>query len=410
MPPARVRRGQCRRASAQGVPNDVGFQLVAMAPKLEFAVDHEMLAAQDMERLVCGADIGRRLLDDASQLFEAPRRSGADLAPLAVDRHAAVVVGGERDAPRSGGPGQAVAEGYGRRIEGQGIERAKSRHRVEKQRQIGHIARHWPLHRELAPQIADGAARHAPRRRTQPDDRAMAARAAQRAAMVTPLREPDLAGRHRHRAAAGRAARGQRGVPGIARPAEHLIEGAAAAPNSGVFDLPITMPLDALDALDQRVRLRRHVVGEERRAVGRAHARDIGEVLDRDRQAGKPAGSPSASQAAPPRMMRWAWSRARSRQRVGSAFTTGSTSPMRRAEASTSSRGEISRFLSRATASTADIRQSSSAIECLPYFCAPRQSKSTAPRRTTARISACLNRPKIVSWRAWGMFAVKGQV
>src|SRR6266851_4125737 len=43
---------------------------------------------------------------------------------------------------------------------------------------------------------------------------------------------------------------------------------------------------------------------------------------------------------------------------------------MRWAEASTRSRGEISRFLNRATVSTADIRQSSSAIECLPYFCA----------------------------------------
>src|ERR1700676_1276583 len=104
-----------------------------MAGELKIAVDHEMLAAQDMERLVRGAAIGVRFLADAPQLFEAPGRSGADLALLAVDRHAAVVVGGERDAPRSSGPGQAVAEGYGGRIEGQGIERAKSRHRIEKQ-------------------------------------------------------------------------------------------------------------------------------------------------------------------------------------------------------------------------------------------------------------------------------------
>ena len=267
-----------------------GFSLSRMAPELQFAVDHEMLAAQDVERLVGGADIGRGFLDDAAQLFEAPRRLGADFAHLAVDRHAAIVVGGERDAPRSGGPGQAVAEGYGRRIEGHGIVRAKARHRVEKQRQIGHIARHWPLHRERAPQIADGAARHAARRRPQPDDRAMAARAAQRAAMVGALREPDLAGRHRHRAAAGRAARGQRGVPGIARPAEHLVEGAAAGAEFRRVRLAHDDAALALDAQDQRVRFRRHVVGEERRAVGRAHARDIGEVLDRDRQAGEPAG------------------------------------------------------------------------------------------------------------------------
>ncbi len=57
-----------------------------------------------------------------------------------------------------------------------------------------------------------------------------------------------------------------------------------------------------------------------------------------------------------------AWSRARSRQSVGIALTEGSTSAMRRAEASTSSSGVISFFFSRATASTAVIFQSSSLI------------------------------------------------
>ncbi len=37
------------------------------------------------------------------------------------------------------------------------------------------------------------------------------------------------------------------------------------------------------------MRLRRHVVGEQWRAIGGAHAGDIGEVLDRDRQAREPA-------------------------------------------------------------------------------------------------------------------------
>ena len=58
-------------------------------------------------------------------------------------------------------------------------------------------------------------------------------------------------------------------------------------------------------------------------------------------------------------MMRLAWSRARSRQSVGSAFTAGSTSAMRLAEASMRSSGEISFFFRRETASTADRRQSS---------------------------------------------------
>ena len=76
--------------------------------------------------------------------------------------------------------------------------------------------------------LFDRAARHPPRRRAQADHRAIGAGPAQRAAMVGALRQPDLAGRQRHRAAAGRAAAGERGVPGIARAAEHLVEGAAA--------------------------------------------------------------------------------------------------------------------------------------------------------------------------------------
>ena len=275
--------------TALGVPDDVGLQLVAVAPELQLAVDDEVLAAQDMERLVRRADIGRGFLDDASQLLEAPRCLGADLAHLAIDRHAAVIVGGERDALGSDGLGQAVAEGDCRRVEGQRVVRAEARHRVEEQRQVGDAARHRPLHRELAPEIVDGAARHAARRRPQADNRAVAARAAQRAAMVGALRQPDLAGRHRHRAAAGRAARGQRGVPGIARPAEDLVEGAAAGAEFGRVRLAHHDAALALDALDQRVRFRRHVIGEQRRAVGGADARDIGEVLDRYRQAGEPA-------------------------------------------------------------------------------------------------------------------------
>src|SRR5216684_447933 len=37
--------GRRLRKTTLGVPNDVGFQLVAMTPELQFAVDHEMLAA-----------------------------------------------------------------------------------------------------------------------------------------------------------------------------------------------------------------------------------------------------------------------------------------------------------------------------------------------------------------------------
>ena len=260
-----------------------------MLLELQLAVDDEGLAAQVEERLVDGADIGRGLLDDAAQLLEAPRRLGADVAELAVDRHLAVVVGGEGHAPGRHRPRHGVAEGDVRRIEGHGVLQVEARHGVEEQRQVGNGARHRPLHRKRQIEIVGGAARHPARRRTQADHRAIGAGPAQRAAMVGAVRQPDLAGRQRHRAAAGRAAAGERGVPGIARAAEHFVEGAAAGAELRRVGLGHHDAALALDALDQGMRLRRHVVGEQRRAVGGADARDIGEVLDRHRQAGEPA-------------------------------------------------------------------------------------------------------------------------
>ena len=106
--------------------------------------------------------------------------------------------------------------------------------------------------------------------------------------MVGALRQPDLAGRQRHRAAAGRAAAGERGVPGIARAAKHFVEGAAAGAEFRRVGLRHHDAALALDALDDRMGFGGHMIGEQRRAVGRAHARDVGEVLDRHRQTGKP--------------------------------------------------------------------------------------------------------------------------
>ena len=48
------------------------------------------------------------------------------------------------------------------------------------------------------------------------------------AAMVGAMRQPNLAGCQGYSRAAGGAAAGQRGVPGIAGLAEHLVEGGAA--------------------------------------------------------------------------------------------------------------------------------------------------------------------------------------
>ncbi len=82
--------------------------------------------------------------------------------------------------------------------------------------------------------------------------------------MVGAVRQPDLARRDRHRAAAGRAAARQRRVPGIARAAEHLVEGAATGAELGRVRLAHHDAALAFDALDQRVGFGGHVVGEDR--------------------------------------------------------------------------------------------------------------------------------------------------
>ena len=62
------------------------------------------------------------------------------------------------------------------------------------------------------------------------------------------------------------------------------------APNSGRVRLGDDDAALALDALHHRMRSRRYVIAEDRRAIGRAHAGDVGQVLDRHRQPGEPAG------------------------------------------------------------------------------------------------------------------------
>ena len=69
-----------------------------MAPELQLAIDDEMLAAQDVKRLVRRPDIGGGFLDNAAQFLEAPRRLAAELAHFAIDRRAAIIISGKRDA------------------------------------------------------------------------------------------------------------------------------------------------------------------------------------------------------------------------------------------------------------------------------------------------------------------------
>ncbi len=108
--------------------------------------------------------------------------------------------------------------------------------------------------------------------------------------MVGALRQPDLACREGCRTAAGRAATGQRRVPGIGRAAEHLVEGRAAGAELGRVRLGDDDAALALDALDDGMRSFRDIILEDARAIRGAHACHIGQVLDGDGDAAEPAG------------------------------------------------------------------------------------------------------------------------
>ena len=60
--------------------------------------------------------------------------------------------------------------------------------------------------------------------------------------MVGALRQPDLAGRQRHRSAAGRAAQVSDVFQGLRVLPNTSLKVLPPAPNSGVFDLAMTMP------------------------------------------------------------------------------------------------------------------------------------------------------------------------
>ena len=144
--------------------------------------------------------------------------------------------------------------------------------------------------------------------------------------MIGAVRQPYLAGGQRRRAAARRAARCQRRVPGVARAPEHLVEGGAAGAELRRVRLGDDDAALALDALHHGVRGLGHVVPEDRRAVGRAHAGDVGQVLDGDRQAAEPSGltlglAPLAAHEAPGVLARAI--EAQGRQRVDRGLDLG---------------------------------------------------------------------------------------
>ena len=158
---------------------------------------------------------------------------------------------------------------------------------------------------------------------------------------------------------AGRATR----VPRIAGDAEHRVE-RCAEPGAPFRRIGLAQQDRAgrlFSPPDQQRVFGRHVVGEDRRSVGRADPRGVDQILDRKRQAperrkarrrpGMPRRPPGRRPApAPPPGCR-------------SRLTIGLTRSIRRRNASVTSTADTSRRASRAARSVAGRKQRSSASE-----------------------------------------------
>ena len=230
------------------------------------------------------AQIRMRFLDDGAGLGKTLRRLPGDGGDLGIDR-------GDAEIGRIGDALRLVAGARGRqeRIrqhrQRQRIGRMLAAHGVEQQREVLDIARHRTLHAEIAVDRGDRRMRDAADARPHADDAAEARGVAQRAAHVGAVREPRHAGRERHRGAAGGAGGGSRSVPGIARRAEHFVEGVGAGAEFRRVRLGVDHAAITFEMLDQDIGARRDVVPVDRRALRGQHALDIGEVLDRHRHA-----------------------------------------------------------------------------------------------------------------------------
>jgi len=91
--------------------------------------------------------------------------------------------------------------------------------------------------------------------------------------------------RERHGGAAGRARCRLRRIPGIERRTEHLVEGVGTRAELRRVRLGVDHGAVGLEVLDHEVGLRWDVVFEDRGALCVQDARDVGQVLDRQRQA-----------------------------------------------------------------------------------------------------------------------------
>ena len=166
------------------------------------------------------------------------------------------------------------------------------------------------------------------------------------------MRHPGHAGGQRHRGTAGRARRRHPCVPGIARRPEDLVEGIGAGAElrrvrHGIDDAAL-----AFEMGDEHVGVSARCdpckMGEP--CVERTPATSVRSLIG----TGRPASTPRSSIGLA--ISCRACSRARSKQRVGSALTMPSTAAMRVSSASRQSSGEIDPALRPSTICVAVMR------------------------------------------------------
>ena len=229
------------------------------------------------------AQVGMGFLDDRASFRKALRGLAGDGRDFGIDRRDAEI-GRIGDALRLA----AGTDGGQKRIrqhrQRQRIGGMLAAHGIEQQRDVFDIARHRALDAEIAIDRCGYRMRDAADARPQSDDAAEARGVAQATAHVGAVRQPRGAGGERHRRATRGAGGGAGRIPGIARRAEHFVEGVGAGAEFRRVRLGVDHPAIVFEMLDQDIRLRRDIILVDRRALRGQDAGDIGQVLDRDRQ------------------------------------------------------------------------------------------------------------------------------
>ena len=250
-------------------------------------VGNELRRSQDPEYVDGVMQVRAGFDDIGAEILEPLRGGGADVPDLRRYRHDAEIAA-ERHALGHHRSFKRRRERRRRSRYGDRVHRMMADLRVEHQCQVGDVARHRALDAEPPEGMGARAPGHPAGARAQTHDRAEARRIAQRAAEIGTGGEPHLTRRQRHRRAPRRPTRALRPVPRVARLAEHLVEGVGAGAELRRVRLGDDDGAPRLQGLDQHIGALRHMIGIDRRALGRTHAGDVDEVLDRDRQTAKP--------------------------------------------------------------------------------------------------------------------------